>query len=225
MADNAPEGNGTVTVIDGATDSTATISVGVQPSAIAVNPVTGNIYVANWGTSLGSYGTVTVIDGAANTTTTLNAGSNPYSIAVNPATDKIYVANQNSDNVTVIAGATDSTVAVSVGSAPYALAVNPVTNRIFAANDDSSGNVTVINGSSTAVRFFASRFHSLTIGYKGDLAVYSLNGRRILKTSFDASATKENILRIINKIVARGIYRYRFLNDGKIMDEGNFIVR
>ena len=59
----------TVTVIDGATNTTTTVHRYV-PDAVAVNPVTNKIYVANIGSS-----NVTVIDGATNTTTTVAAGS------------------------------------------------------------------------------------------------------------------------------------------------------
>jgi len=59
--------DGTLTVIDGATHSTATIAVGSNPQAVAVNPVTNKIYVANANPS----GTVTVIDGVSNAATTV----------------------------------------------------------------------------------------------------------------------------------------------------------
>ena len=49
-------GPGTVTIIDGATNTTETERVGGTPVAIAVNPVTNKAYVA------GSDGTVTVIN-------------------------------------------------------------------------------------------------------------------------------------------------------------------
>ena len=55
---------------------------------MAVNPITNQIYVANYGSN-----TVTVIDGATNNTTTVAAGTIPYAVAVNPNTNKIYVAN------------------------------------------------------------------------------------------------------------------------------------
>ena len=40
-------GSNNVTVIDGATNSTTTVQVGIKPQAVAVNPVTNKIYVAN----------------------------------------------------------------------------------------------------------------------------------------------------------------------------------
>ncbi len=79
-----------MTVIDGATNAdTATVNVGVQPLAVAVNPVTNRVYVAN------SYSnSVTVIDGATNAVTaTVPLGTYPNAVAVNPVTNKIYVVN------------------------------------------------------------------------------------------------------------------------------------
>ncbi len=77
-----------MTVIDGATNSTTTVSAGTGPVSVAVNPVTNKIYVANSGSN-----NVTVIDGATNSTTTVSAGTGPRAVAVNPVTNKIYVAN------------------------------------------------------------------------------------------------------------------------------------
>jgi len=47
----------TVTVIDGATNGTTNVTVGSSPYAVAVNPVTNKVYVANQ-----SGGNVTVIN-------------------------------------------------------------------------------------------------------------------------------------------------------------------
>ena len=75
-------------MIDGATNSTTTVSAGNSPKAVAVNPVTNKIYVANFGSA-----NVTVIDGATNSTTTVAEPNayEPYTVAVNPVTNKIYV--------------------------------------------------------------------------------------------------------------------------------------
>ena len=73
-----------------------TATVGNNPNAVAVNPVTNKIYVANNGGT-----TVTVIDGATNGTTNVNVGSQPIAVAVNPVTNMIYVANHGSNTVTV----------------------------------------------------------------------------------------------------------------------------
>jgi DNA-binding beta-propeller fold protein YncE len=155
---------GTVTVIDGATNSTATVNVGVYPYAIAVNPTTNKVYVANaCGNDVNcqSLSTVIVIDGATNNTVTVNAGAYPYSLSLNSATNQIYVANNCGNDltcsspgtVTVIDGATNNTATVTVGNFPEDVEVNSVTNQIYVVNNcggdntcNSSGTVTVING-------------------------------------------------------------------------------
>jgi YVTN family beta-propeller protein len=119
---------------------TATVNVGNDPYAVAVNPVTNKIYVANQ-----SSNTVTVIDGATNSTTTVNAGNAPFAVAVNPVTNKIYVANYFSDNVTVMDGSTNSTATIIAGGRPAAVVVNLVTNKIYVANQ-TGNDVTVIDG-------------------------------------------------------------------------------
>ena len=88
---------------------TATVTVGVSPFAIAVNPVSNKIYVAGSGSN-----NVTLINGADNSTATVSVGTTPVAVAVNPVTNKIYVANNGSNNVTVINGADNSTTTVAV---------------------------------------------------------------------------------------------------------------
>jgi YVTN family beta-propeller protein len=123
------------------------VQVGKYPYAIAVNPVTNKIYVAN-----SDDGNVTVFGGVAFTPATIadpNAGG-PIALAVNPVTNKIYVANYGSGNVTVINGFMDTFTTVSVGSNPRAVAVDPLTNKIYVANY-GSGTVTVIDGATNNV--------------------------------------------------------------------------
>jgi YVTN family beta-propeller protein len=139
---------GTVTVIDGATNSTITVPAGSGPDSIAVNPITNKIYVAN-----NIAGTVTVIDGVTLTTTTVVVGSNSDAVAINPVTNKIYVANAGSNNLTVIDGVTNFTTTITVGSGPDAVAVNPLTNTIYVANAGSS-SVTAVDGVTNATSTF-----------------------------------------------------------------------
>ena len=72
---------------------TATVAAGISPRAVAINPVTNQIYVANINSN-----NVTVIDGVTNSTATVAAGTNPTAVAINPVTNKIYVANEASAN-------------------------------------------------------------------------------------------------------------------------------
>ncbi|MDO8266202.1 MAG: YncE family protein, partial [Moraxellaceae bacterium] len=145
--------SGNVTVIDGATSSVATVTVGACPRAVAVNPVTNKVYVAN---ELGK--NVTVIDGATNTATTVCAGNQPYAVAVNPVTNKVYVANYYGA-VTVIDGTTNATTTVVAGGEqPFDVAVNPVTNKVYVANYNSD-NVTVIDGATNSATTVGAGAH------------------------------------------------------------------
>src|SRR5207253_1560647 len=96
---------------------TATVAAGAASRAVALNPATNKIYVANANSN-----NVTVIDGATNTTTTVTAGI-ATTVAVNPVTNKIYVVNFTNNNVTVIDGVTNATSTVSAGTNPFAVAV------------------------------------------------------------------------------------------------------
>ena len=129
---------------------TDTIATGTNPRAVAVNPVTNTMYVANFGSA-----TVTVISGAfSQITATITVGSSPCAVAVNPLTNKIYVANQAGGSVTVIDGATNLTNPVVVGTTPYAVAVNPATNLIYVANYGSN-TVTRIDGATNITQSIA----------------------------------------------------------------------
>ena len=107
----ANSGRNNVTVINGATLTVvATVPAGTAPHAIAVDPATNQIYVANNGNGTTDMGSVTDIDGISNTSTTFadpNANG-PYALAVDPTASQVYVANNLSANVTDVAKQTDS---------------------------------------------------------------------------------------------------------------------
>ena len=146
----ANENSNNVTVINGNTNATTTVSVGAEPRAVAVNPVTNKIYVVNANDT-----TVTVIDGATNTTTTVSVGTYPYGVAVNPVTNKIYVGNAGNPFCTVIDGLTNTATQISTpGIDPWVVAVNPVTNKIYFGNYGSA-TTAVIDGATNTVESVA----------------------------------------------------------------------
>jgi DNA-binding beta-propeller fold protein YncE len=146
----------------GCSQTPPTATVGAFPKAVAVDPVTHTVYIADGGS--GSTGTVSVFDdrtcnathqaGCGAVSTLQVPGGNPDDIAVNTQTDTVYVATITSsgpDLLSVFNGATcDATstadcsqtpVTVAVGSSGDApgnsslnIAVNPETNTIYAAN-------------------------------------------------------------------------------------------
>jgi YVTN family beta-propeller protein len=146
-------GDGTVSILNGATATVlVTLTAGTGPDAVAVNPSTGKVYVANAGSN-----TVTVINSSTNSVTaTLPTGTTPSAIVADPISDKIYIANRDSNNMTVINGATDTvTGTVAVGTSPSGIAMNPVLGIVYVANTGSN-NISVINESSLAVTTVAA---------------------------------------------------------------------
>ena len=129
----ANRSSNTVSVINTTTYSvTTTITVGSQPSSVALGP-DGRLYVANTGS-----GTVSVINTVTNTaidtdpnavgTNSISVGPSPSSVAFNPTGGLAYVANAN-DTVSVIDTATYrvvSTVAIdSDTTGGHVVAVSP----------------------------------------------------------------------------------------------------
>lgn len=129
------------------TQTVKMIQVGNSPDAVALNPVTGMVYVTDF-----SDNNVTVINGASNSpVANITVGDGPDAIAVNPSSDTIYVANSWDDNVTVINGRTLTNVTtIAVGSMPDAIAIDPSTGNVYVVNSYDS-TVSVINNATNKV--------------------------------------------------------------------------
>ncbi len=157
---NATPANGTVSVIDGATNTvTSTVTVGVGPSVIFTNPITNKIYVQN---SCGSdlncdvdgdnsqvVGTVTQIDGATLATQTLNVGQGFVALAINLVANTVYGSNNTDNTASVIDGATFTAQTVPVGASPSDVEVDPATNKAYVCNSGDN-TVTMIDGATLA---------------------------------------------------------------------------
>jgi YVTN family beta-propeller protein len=180
-------GSNNVTVIDGATNLTTTVTDpnAKYPAAVAVNPVTNKIYVAN-----SSSDNVTVINGTTYATTVTTTGASPNAVDLNPVTNRIYLANIYQNTVTVINGANNSTTTVSVGSGPIAVAVNPVTNKIYVANSGGA-SVTVIDGPTNT---------TTTVGAGTDPVSVGINP--VTSTSYVANFGSSNVTVITEQQVS-----------------------
>jgi DNA-binding beta-propeller fold protein YncE len=171
--DHGGDNPGNVTVIDGATDLTTTVTDphAFGPNAVAVNTVTNRVYVTNLGdlrAYSANHGNVTVIDGAGNYAATVSDPNvlYPQAVAVNQTANKIYVANGNDPartgigGVTVIDGTTNvlSTVRDPNAAFPHVVTVDSDRGMIYVANegcyaDDpcrNPGSVTIINGATNS---------------------------------------------------------------------------
>jgi YVTN family beta-propeller protein len=153
----------TVSVIDSGTNTvTATINVGTSPGAIAVDPTTDSIYVANGldASPTAADGTVSVIDGGTNTvTTTITVGKAPDGIAVDPTTNTIYVADSLgivsdlSGAISVVNGATDEVSATITDEfivQPAGVGVDASTDTVYIAGSGAD-SVVPIDGAGNTV--------------------------------------------------------------------------
>ena len=152
----ANQGTNTVSVINTATGTVVkTITVGSQPSAVAINPTAKRAYVANRASS-----TISVIDTSTNAVvgSAIRVGTSPQDVAVNTTgTPIVVVANNGSSNVTVIEPANNNkatTISLGFGnSAPTAVALSDDGTRAYVTHRTMSGGgaVSVINTSTKKV--------------------------------------------------------------------------
>lgn len=150
----ANQGNGTVSVVDSATNTKLTdIVVGSQPTWLAVSPTTAKtvpitaaqIYVVNQGS-----GTVSVIDTGSDTVVkTISVGAGPTFATFDPRLLRVYVANTAGGTVSIIN--TDplspnlyAVTTVAVGTSPSQIAALADGSRAYVTNA-GSGTVSVIN--------------------------------------------------------------------------------
>jgi YVTN family beta-propeller protein len=142
-------------VIDTATATViATIPVGSDPFAVAVNPAGTMAYVPGEGSN-----TVSVIDTAtATVTATIPVGNGPRAVAFTPDGTAAYVVDISGNDVSVISTATGTvTATISVGRFPTGVAIAPdgtaayVTDSSFvSANNSTVSVISTATGTVTA---------------------------------------------------------------------------
>ncbi len=126
----------TVTVFNATKGSVVkTIGLGgssLNPSELAVNPVTNKVY------STTGRNSIVVIDGLTNSVSkTVQVGSSAsgnstYAIAIDARKNQVYVASTPGPLITIIDGSSDVVVAtLRINYSPYEFAVNPITNRLY----------------------------------------------------------------------------------------------
>ncbi len=162
----ANAGSGTVSLIDGATLSARTVTVGTNPQALVADVQNHRVYVADKGSN-----DVKVIDVATGTVTaTLQTGTSPVALALNPVTDRIYIANQGDESVSVIDGASATiTGKIILTNAPTAVKINSVTDALYVAL--SNGQVVTLDGTSYGKLAFTSFSPPLNIEVNEDANV------------------------------------------------------
>jgi YVTN family beta-propeller protein len=116
-----------------------TLSVGRQPTGMAVNPVRNEVYVANTGSD-----SVSVLDAEKNEVVrTIGVHRTPYSIDVAPDGKRAYVANSGSNTVSVLDLDARREIGVAAtGEAPGVVKVSP-DNRTLVVSNRVAGSISV----------------------------------------------------------------------------------
>lgn len=123
----------------------ATVPVGEYGQALAVNPVTGKLYVVSEpGNELTEIDLKTFKISVIPLGTT-SEKSLDGAIRIDTARNRIFVTNVVNSTVAVIDGVTHAVTFVPVGKHPTTMEFNRKTNKLYVANSDSD-DVTVVDG-------------------------------------------------------------------------------
>lgn len=203
FADQNGTPDDTVSVINAATcnaadtsgcgHTVATVTVGLTPFGLAVDPATDTVYVANLGLN-GAGNTVSVIDGATcnatntsgcgQTPATVTVGQAPFGVAVDPVSKTVYVTDGAANAVSMIdartcragntSGCGQNPPTVAVGNIPTAVAIDQGSDTVYVGNDDDA-TVSLIDGATCNARNTSGCGHTpvtfSTPGAPGGLAV------------------------------------------------------
>jgi YVTN family beta-propeller protein len=125
------------------------VAVGLNPVAVAANPMRNEVYVVNSGVAegqAGGQGSISVINAENNTVvTTIAVHRLPVSIDVDHSGELAYVANSGSNTVSVIDLKTRREIeTIGAGEEPVAARVSPDDKTLVVANRHSN-SVSIIN--------------------------------------------------------------------------------
>ncbi len=124
-----------------------TTSVGVQPSAVAVDVATGVAVVANTGSNSISLINLNSCTSTSCPATSIPVGKQPTGVAVDPLRDLAFVVNQVDNTLSVVdlSGANPTqTIALPSGYVPVSVGENPLTEHLLVANQETN-TVTVVD--------------------------------------------------------------------------------
>jgi YVTN family beta-propeller protein len=183
-----------VTAIDATTRTvTATIPVGVYPSAMAISPDGATLYVGN---ELGE--SVSEVDTATNVVTgTIQLTSYITGLAVSPNGQTLYATSINDGTVTVIdVGSGIVTTTISVGAAPYGIVVSPDGSTVYVALDGANAVAVISTATNTLTQTIQVGTQPAAVAVSPDGAtVYVTNGPDNTISAIDtASSTVTHII-------------------------------
>ena len=150
-------GPGIVSVLDSRTGALLrSVSVGQKPGAVAIDPQTDRVFVANWDSM-----SVSVLEAQSGRVLQIVAvGLGPTAIAVDTVRRHVFVANRGCNTMSMldsVSGRVLRTVPVGTPTEyPVGLAVDPVAGRVVVRTDgeNGAGPLTIVDELTGAVRSF-----------------------------------------------------------------------
>jgi len=178
----------------------ASVTVGNNPAAVAVNTATRVAVVANRGSD-----SISLIDLSTNAVTSFPVGTAPTGVAVDNEQNRAVVANSGSNNISIVnlaTGAVSATIpsptlsGASSPLVPFAVGVNPLSGLALVANKDAAaatvidlntatvtGTVALTTGANPAVAIEPSlNWGIITPGGAGAITVVDLARRSVVAT-------------------------------------------
>ncbi|MBT9333097.1 YncE family protein [Paracidobacterium acidisoli] len=128
-------GGSEVAIVDPATQATLqTVTVGEDDYNVAVNWVSGNVFVPN---TLFGFSTTAVLDKKGNVLSQVQVGEAPEGVDVDPITNLAFVANSSDNTVTVIDGKSNTATATVGGIPAFFLVANPATQKVYISGGET----------------------------------------------------------------------------------------
>lgn len=186
----------------------ANIPVGSGPSAVAVNPVAGNIYVGTIPR------TVTVIDGKTNAVIkNISVDRSPLGIALSPDGTRAYVSSYLEHTITTIDTVTNTVIgSFEAGESLDGVVVSPDGARLYAASSGDN-TLSIINTASRSV------IASVPVGLRPIGVAVTPDGLRIYVTNANdnsVSVVSSNTNKVFATIaVGRGPGSVAVSSDGR----------
>jgi YVTN family beta-propeller protein len=139
----ADSGSGKISVTNGKTNAVQSWTVGAGPNCLAVNPITGRLYVAT--NSSATVDTVMVVDTIGSVVAKLEVKNRPKAMVFDPDSNFLYVANYGSDTVSIFKNEV-LLRNVAVKDRPREMVLDPVQHYVWVSYE-LSDSVTVIRRS------------------------------------------------------------------------------
>src|SRR5574341_582966 len=172
-------------------DQNPSIKVGKQPIAIAVDPFTDTVYVANFDDN-----SVSAINRLNNTEISrIKLGNLPNAMFFDPDTHTLYVTNYSDNSVSVINGLNNTEISrIKVGNLPNDIGL--FNNKLYVANYGDN-SVSVINGLNN------TEISRIKVGHRPSSIGVDQNTSRLYVANFDdksVSKKEEESEKVVTRV-------------------------